>query len=113
MHRLFKIIFIFLFIIFSFICGSFFYFLNNNNINFARLENYNPGKPSILLDDEGREWARFELDKREQIQLFQMPKHLINAFLALEDHQFFKHAGISWKGIIRSIVVNMYKGRKV
>lgn len=113
MHALFKFIFAFSFITFAFIAGSFFYFLNNNNINFSKLENYNPGKPSILLDDQGNEWARFELDKREPIQLFQMPQHLINAFLAVEDHQFFKHAGISWKGIIRSIMVNIYKGRRV
>ncbi len=113
MHRIFKYIFILFIIVFSFISGSFFYFLNNNNINFSRLENYNPGRPSILLDDQGNEWARFELDRREPIQLFQMPKHLINAFLAVEDHQFFNHAGISWRGIIRSIVVNAYRGRKV
>ena len=36
-----------------------------------------------------------------------IPKHLINAFLAAEDRNFFCHSGISWKGIFRSILINL------
>lgn len=82
-------------------------------IDFTALEHYNPGKPTILLDDEGNEWARFQLDRREPIHCDQMPEHLINAFVAAEDWNFFHHIGLSWKGIIRSICVNLYHGRRV
>ncbi len=77
------------------------------------LEHYNPGKPSLVLDDQGKELARFQLDRREPIKLEQMPPYLIQAFLAAEDRSFFAHAGISWRGIIRSTLVNVYHGRKV
>ena len=76
------------------------------------LEHYNPGKPSILLDDEGNEWARFRLDKREVIKLKQIPNRVIHAFLAAEDWNFFKHSGLSVKGIIRSSLINLYSLRK-
>ena len=82
-------------------------------IDFSALENYKPGKPTILLDDEGNEWARFQHDRREPIRYDQMPEHLINAFIAAEDWNFFYHNGLSWKGIVRSTCVNLYHGRKV
>ncbi len=97
----------------SAVLGAFFFIIHNHIIDFSMLEHNNPGRPSILLDDEGNEWARFQLDRREPIKFDQMPEHLINTFIAAEDWDFFNHSGISWKGIIRSILVNVYYGRKV
>lgn len=82
-------------------------------IDFSRLAYYNPGRPSVLLDDAGQEWARFQLDKRDPVSLDDMPSHLIHAFLAAEDWNFFAHHGISYKGIIRSLLVNIYYGSRV
>jgi len=100
-----------LFLIFSFACGMLISILNNRLIDFSVLE-YKAGKPSILLDDEGNEWARFEQDRREAIKFEQIPDHLIKAFIATEDRNFFNHSGLSWKGIARSIMVNIYKGKR-
>jgi len=93
--------------------GALFYTLEQPWVDFSRLEHYNPGKPTILLDNAGNEWARFQLDRRQVISLQQMPKHLINAFVAAEDWQFFTHGGISIKGIIRSVLINIYNKRIV
>lgn len=93
--------------------GFFFYIINNKVIDFSVLEHYDPGKPSIVLDDQGIEWTRFQLDRREPVALDAIPSHLINAFIAAEDWKFFQHSGISWKGIIRSIFVNIYYGSKM
>lgn len=93
--------------------GMLYYVLNNQCIDFSPLEHYNPGKATIVLDDQGVEWTRFQLDKRQPITFEQMPSHLINAFLAAEDWSFFSHQGISFRGIARSIAVNIYHGRKV
>jgi len=97
----------------SLFAGAAFYIFNHYTVNFEPLAHYNPGHPSILLDDEGKEWARFQLDRREPIPLDRMPLHLCNAFIAAEDWQFFSHAGISWKGIARSIFVNVVHGKKL
>lgn len=105
--------FIFIFLIFAFCVGVVIALLNNNLLDFSVLENYSPGKPSILLDDDGNEWARFELDKRDPIKYNHIPKHLINAFIASEDREFFNHSGISFKGIIRSVLINIINMRIV
>src|SRR5947207_2394268 len=97
----------------TFGCGLLFFIAHNKCIDFSVLEQYNPGKPSRVLDDQGNELARFQLDRREPIKLEQMPPYLIQAFLAAEDRSFFEHSGISWRGIIRSMLVNVYHGRKV
>jgi len=93
--------------------GALFFFVHNTVIDLSVLEQYNPGKPTILLDDQGIEWARFALDRRLPISLQQMSPHLIHAFVAAEDHAFFQHQGISWKGILRSICINIYHGKIV
>lgn len=93
--------------------GLFFFIVNNHSIDFAELSRYKPGIPSIVLDDEGKEWARFQLDRREPITYDKIPKHLVNAFIAAEDWSFFSHNGLSWRGILRSTLVNLYHGRKV
>ncbi len=99
-------------LVFSGSLGVLFYMTEQPWVDFSVLENYNPGKSSLLLDDEGNEWARFQLDKREVIKLSHIPQQVINAFLAAEDWGFFKHAGLSIKGIIRSVFVNIIKLRK-
>ncbi len=95
------------------ISGSFFYILSHHTVDFTALAQYRPGRPSILLDDEGKEWGRFALDRREPISLEHMPLHLRNAFIAAEDWRFFSHAGISWKGIARSLLVNTLHIKKM
>lgn len=108
-----KFFFIFIILASTFLLGALFFLTQQAWIDFSVLENYNPGKASIVIDDTGAEWARFQIDRREPIQLKDMPNHLINAFLAAEDHDFFNHPGISWRGIARSVWVNISRFRKV
>lgn len=82
-------------------------------VDFARLAYYNPGCASVVLDDEGNELARFELDRRAPIMLCDIPLHVQQAFITAEDRNFFTHPGISWRSIIRSLFVNMYHCRKM
>lgn len=105
-----------LFIVFLIGClslGALTYILHAKFIDLSPLQQESKGKATVLLDEEGREWARFQLDKRKFVSLECMPDHLINAFLAAEDRNFFQHPGISIRGIIRSMLVNLYRGRKV
>lgn len=110
--RILKYLFIFLIILFSTCLGTLFFLAHYPCVDFSILENYNPGKPSIVYDETGKEWTRFQLDKREIINLKEIPQTVINAFLAAEDWNFFSHNGISFKGIIRSILVNLWKRKK-
>lgn len=93
--------------------GGLFFITQEQWIDFSVLEHYNPGKPSIVLDDEGKEWTRFQLDRREPISIADVPEQLICAFMATEDREFFIHNGISWRGILRSLFVNLRSGKIV
>src|SRR5579859_1710557 len=110
---LFHYFLIILILVSSCLCGMIFFTFNTKIVDFSVLEHYNPGKPTLLLDDEGNEWARFELDRREPVTIDKMPQHLLHAFIAAEDHEFYNHGGISWKGIIRSLLINLYHGKRI
>ncbi len=103
----------FIFVSFAFCLGAFFFIVQNKCIDFSALDLYQTNRPSIVLDADGNEWTRFQLDRREPISYDQIPKPLVQAFIAAEDWKFFHHHGLSIKGIIRSLLVNMYHGRKV
>ncbi len=97
---------------FSAALGVLFYSSEQPWVDFSVLEHYDPGKPSLLLDDQGNEWGRFEYDKREIIKYEQLPLCVIHAFLAAEDWYFFDHSGLSYKGIVRSALINLTSLRR-
>ena len=80
-------------------------------VDFAALDIYTIAQPSVVLDDEGAIIAKFELDKRAPVAFDKLPKNLIQAFVAAEDHSFFSHSGISARGIVRSAIVNLTHGK--
>jgi penicillin-binding protein 1A len=80
-------------------------------VDFAALDIYTIAQPSVVLDDEGAIIAKFELDKRAPVAFDKLPKNLIQAFVAAEDHSFFTHSGISARGIVRSALVNFLHGK--
>ena len=113
MQKIFKFFLLFVFVITCIGFGVISFFLHNHTIDFSSLQQDAHAKPSILLDCTGQEWGRFQLDKRKYVLLESMPEHLIQAFLVTEDRSFFEHPGISFRGILRSIFVNLYSGKKV
>ncbi len=110
--RIFKALFYSTLIAGSFITGLLFYIFTQVTIDFSALENYDPGSCSIVLDDTGNEFARFQLDRREPIPLDALSPSIIPAFLAAEDQHFFIHHGVSLQGIVRSFIAN-FSRRKI
>lgn len=96
-----------------FLTGGLVYLFTHVTIDFSTLENYDPGKYSVVLDDSGNELTRFQLDRREPVPLETIAPCLIQAFLAAEDQNFFRHHGISLKGMIRSFIANFTRGKIV
>lgn len=44
---------------------------------------------------------------RQQLQLKEIPKPLIQAFIASEDRRFYQHHGVDYQGILRAFVSNL------
>jgi penicillin-binding protein 1A len=56
-----------------------------------------------LLGEFAHEW-------REFVPYDQIPQQLVDAFLAVEDHDYFEHGGISFRGIARAAWRNLTAG---
>ncbi|MBI4179503.1 PBP1A family penicillin-binding protein [bacterium] len=80
------------------------------------LEDYTDPKwelPTKLYDAQGAMFAEFFQEKREIVQLKDLPDPLIKAFLASEDRRFYEHRGVDFIGILRAMVKNVRSGRVV
>jgi len=77
------------------------------NIN----EIYNPPKLSTkILDRNGNLLYKFyENEDRSWIPISKIPLSLIQATVAIEDKDFFRHYGVSIKGIAQAVVFNLFK----
>ncbi|VAV99845.1 Multimodular transpeptidase-transglycosylase [hydrothermal vent metagenome] len=65
----------------------------------------------VLLDKNGDVLARRGPRYGKIVPVEKMPKHLVNAFLAMEDQRFYEHDGIDKKGILRAAMANWRAGR--
>ena len=67
--------------------------------------------PSItLLSAEGKPIARRGAVTDKPVKVEDLPEHIPNAFLAIEDRRFYDHSGIDPWGIMRAAVVNLKAG---
>lgn len=74
------------------------------------LKAYEPALVTKVWDRQGRLVADYALERREIVGLDEMPEHLIKAFLAAEDHDFYDHYGIEPLGIARAAWANFVAG---
>lgn len=77
------------------------------------LEDMNSGKSVALLRMEPPQIGSFYPARREDrvlIQLGQAPKNLLNALFASEDRDFYRHPGVSLRGILRALFANVRAG---
>ena len=77
------------------------------------LNDYRPSIPSKILAADGTVLAEIGREKRKVVELEDIPKIIIDAFLSAEDDSFFQHAGVDYLGIARAMVANLKAGRIV
>lgn len=77
------------------------------------LEEYQPSLVTTLYSDHDEPFATFFEQKRFWIPLNEIPRHLINAVIAVEDAQFYQHRGINFRGIARALLANLRALRPV
>ncbi len=77
------------------------------------IKSMDSGETVPILELEPEEIMQFfgpERERRQLISIDQVPQHLIFAVLAAEDHRFFQHHGIDWRGILRALMSNLQHG---
>ncbi len=77
------------------------------------LKDYRPRIITTVYSDDNRKIAEFYKERRIVVPVEEMPKMLINAFVAAEDSRFFTHPGVDIVSIVRAFLKNIEAGSVV
>lgn len=72
-----------------------------------------PSQDITLLDDQGRLIARRGLTQGTLVDVATLPRHVPDAFIAIEDRRFREHIGLDPVGLVRALFQNMSAGHVV
>lgn len=92
------------------LAGGFIYYLVQGLPSISSLKDY---RPSIItrVYGEGNELIdEFFLEDRKVIDITELPRSVIQAFVAAEDSRFFRHAGVDVQSIARAFLKNLEAG---
>lgn len=76
------------------------------------IELYQPTIPTKIYDIKGEVISEFFTEQRALVNYKDLPPHLIEAIISMEDNNFMKHEGIDIIGIFRGTIGNMLLGRR-
>lgn len=79
----------------------------------TKITGYEPPLINEIYSSDGRLIAEFATQKRKLIPYEQIPEHVKDAFLAIEDKRFFHHRGVDVMRIIAALITNIRKGEIV
>jgi len=87
-----------------------YYSISKDLPKITSLADYHPSIITTVYADDNRKIAEFFKERRIVISLNDMPRTLIDAFVAAEDSRFYKHQGIDFISIIRAFFKNLEAG---
>jgi len=101
-------------LVIGFGAAGFIYFKYSKDLPDVRqLKDYQPSTISRVYSDTDELIAEFYIEKRILAPLEDIPLHLKQAALAVEDSNFYYHFGIDPKAIIRAMITNFQAGHVV
>lgn len=87
--------------------------IKSNLPKILQIKDYQPLLVSPVYDRNNKQIGEFFRERRTLVPYEKIPKHVVQAFLAAEDDQFFKHGGINYLAILRAFIANMRAGKNV
>ena len=94
------------------ITGGIFYF-SQGLPQLSNLSTYQPPLVSRVFNTQGELIAEFADEHRILTPMSDIPKYVVNAFLAAEDEHFYEHPGINPARIIAATIANLKAGHTV
>ena len=65
---------------------------------------------TVIYDANGEVASKISALKNEGVKIEDVPDHVKNAVVAIEDHRFYEHDGVDLVGISRAFVQNVKAG---
>ena len=90
---------------------AFIFILISDFKNVKSLAHFKPNITTKIYDKNNILISELFRQKREIVPIKKIPKNLINAFVSIEDNEFYEHFGINIKGIVRAFFINIFAGR--
>ena len=69
-------------------------------------------EPLRIFSSDRKLMAEFGNKRRTPVTIEQVPRALVQAFLAAEDDRFFEHSGVDFQGLLRAVVELIVTGEK-
>jgi penicillin-binding protein 1A len=76
----------------------------------AELRDVRTQMPLSVYSRDGRLIAQIGEQRRVPVRWEEIPRVLVDAFLAAEDDRFYEHPGVDWQGIARAALSNVSAG---
>ncbi|MDR0823276.1 MAG: PBP1A family penicillin-binding protein [Endomicrobium sp.] len=77
----------------------------------SQLENYTPSLSARIYDKDNNLVNEFFTERRSFAPIDKIPQDLQNAFVSIEDNDFYEHWGVSIRGIMRAVSRIITKAR--
>lgn len=65
---------------------------------------------SVVYDVKGRQIGVFQAENSQQALISEIPDHVVDALLAVEDRNFFQHRGVDLRAVGRQVLANVNDG---
>lgn len=93
------------------IAGVFWYYGRNiQHVDVAAIRDYRPPQVTRIVARDGTVLGEIFSERRSLIRFDDIPTHVVNAFLAAEDADFYNHEGMDYFGMARAALTNLEAG---
>lgn len=79
----------------------------------SKLKSYRPKQVNLIVDRNDKIIGYLGEERRIFVPLKKIPPHVVKAFLAAEDANFYKHKGIDFFSLLRALFKNVISGKIV
>ena len=65
---------------------------------------------SVVFDAQGRQIGVFQAENSQQTLIAEIPEHVVDALLSIEDRTFRQHKGVDLRAVGRQVIANVNEG---
>src|SRR5687767_4432449 len=102
-----------LFLVGAAVAGYFIWNITKDLPDYEGLAKYEPAVMTRVHANDGSLIGEFAREKRIYVPISTIPKRVIDAFIAAEDQNFYKHNGLDFQGLARATLQNVKRVLKM